>query len=161
MPYGFATVYELLQGKDADLQVSFHKLAVYFPVAFAGFNAIGRHGLVAYQEQGAGGYFIEEAGSENRGCFHIDGHGANFFQVGFKLGIVFPHPAVGGIAGTGPIIVAFVADGGGNGFLQGEGGEGGHLGRKVIVAGTFAPNGGNRQNQIAHLVLVFESAALA
>ena len=74
---------------------------------------------------------------------------------------MFPNPAVGGINSPGPIIQAQVADGGGEGFLEGKGGQGRYFGRKVIAGGTLATNGGDGQNKIAQGVFLFETTALA
>jgi hypothetical protein len=45
--------------------------------------------------------------------------------------------------------------------LQGKGGQGGDLGREIVVAGAFAADGSDGQDEVAYLVFLFQAAAFA
>jgi len=158
---GNTLVDELLQGIDADLQMAGYIVFVDGQIAFGGFDALGDHRLIAHQQERARGRLIEKAGHEYRRGLHVDGHGADFLQVFFEQVVVLPDPPVGGIDGAGPIIPLVVADGCGNGLLQRERRQGGHLGREIVVAGALSADGGNGQDQIADFGPVFDAATFA
>ena len=158
---GEALVDELLEGIDADADVVGDVGLIDGLVAFGGFHAVGRHGLVAYQKKGSGGNFVVEAGHEDGGGLHVDCEGAEFAKVFFELNVVFPDAAVGGINGASPVVAGGLADGGRDGFLKGKGRQGGNLGREVVVARALAADGGDGEDEVAEFGAVFKAAALA
>lgn len=158
---GEALVGELFEGVEADAEVVGDVRGIHFGVALGGFDAVGEHGLVADEEEGAGGDLVVEAGHEDGGGLHVDGEGADFAEVVLEGDVMLPHAAVGGVNGAGPVVALGFADGGGDGLLEGEGGQGGHFGRKVVVAGAFAADGGDREDEVADGGAVLEAAAFA
>jgi len=156
-----ALVDELFQGIDTDLQVAGHVVRIDGEVALGGLDALGKHRLVAHQQERPRGRLIEKAGHEYRRRLHVDGHGADFLQVFFEQVVVLPDPPVGGVDGAGPIVSLVVADGCGNSLLQCERRQGGHFRRKIVVARAFAANGGDGQDQIADFGPVFDASAFA
>src|SRR5690606_29498626 len=141
--HGDAAVDELFERGDADAHVVLDVGVIDHAVADGGLDAVGEHGLIRDKQERAGGDLVEEADAEDGGGFHVHGHDADFAQVVLEGVVVFPDAAVGGIDGAGPVVAGGVADGGGDGFLQGEGGQGGDFGREVVGAGAFAADGGD------------------
>ena len=82
-------------------------------------------------------------------------------EIFLELFVVFPDAAVGRVDRAGPVVAPVIADGGGDGLLQGERRQRRHLGREIIVRRALAADGRDRQDQIAELVLLLQSAALA
>ena len=82
-------------------------------------------------------------------------------QLFLEAIVVLPDPAVGRVDGAGPVIVTEIADHGRHRALQLERRQRRDFRRQIIVRGAFAANGGDRQDQIADLVLAFQAAALA
>src|SRR5690606_25085869 len=78
-----------------------------------------------------------------------------------ELVVVLPHAAVGGVDGSGPVVVGQVADHGGNRALQLEGGQGRYFGQQVVVGRALAADGGDRQDQVADPVFLLHPATLA
>jgi hypothetical protein len=74
---------------------------------------------------------------------------------------VLPDTSVGGVDCAGPIIDLLFPDRGGYCFLQGESGQGRHLGWEVIVGGSFSANGGDGQDEVAQVISLFESATFS
>ncbi len=72
---------------------------------------------------------------------------------------MFPHAAVGGVDRAGPVVYFIISNGGRYGFLKREGREGRYFGRKIIVGSSFAPDGGDGQDQVAQFIAFFESPA--
>lgn len=132
--------------------MAIHEFRVDDVVAHSGLHAFGDHRLIGDEEECAGRDFVVETGDENRGGFHVDPHAADAGEIFFEGLVVFPNPAVGGVDGAGPVIEVVVADGGRDRFLEGEGGQGGDFGRKVIGGGAFAADGGDRKNEVAEFV---------
>jgi hypothetical protein len=156
-----ALVDQLLERVEADAQVGVHEGGIHLGVAFGGFDAVRQHGLIADQQKRPGGDFVEESCHENRGGFHVDGQCADFSEVDFEIRVMLPDPAVGCVNSAGPVIALRFADGRGDGFLQGKGGQRGHLGGEVVVAGAFTPDGRDGQDEVADGCAVLEPAALA
>lgn len=150
-----AIVDQLGEGIDADAEVAVHEFGVDDVVAHSGFYAFGDHGLIGDEEEGAGRDFVVETGDEDRGGFHVDAHAADAGEIFFEGLVVFPNAAVGGVDGAGPVIEVVVANGGGDRFLQGEGGQGGDFSRKVIGGRAFAADGGDGENEVAEFVFAF------
>src|SRR5699024_9649819 len=115
------------QGLDADPDVRLDVFFGHAAVAAGGLDAFGDHRLVRYQQQRAAGNAVGEAGGEDGGRFHVHGHAARLPQVALEFGVVFPHAAVGGVDGAGPVVVAEVADHGGYAALQLERRQGRHV----------------------------------
>jgi hypothetical protein len=92
---------------------------------------------------------------------HVDRHAAQLAQVVLEGLVVFPHAAVGGVHRAGPVVVAEVADHGRDHALQREGRQRRHFRRHVVVRGALAADRGDRQDQVAELVLALEASALA
>src|SRR5205807_7144208 len=120
-----------------------HEFRVDDVVAYDGFHALRNHRLIGDEQECAGRDFVIKTGDEDRGGFHVDPHAADAREIFFEGIVVFPNPAVGGVNGAGPIVEVVIADGGGDRFLQGECGQGGDLGRKVIGGGAFSADGGD------------------
>src|ERR1051326_1551322 len=135
--------------------MAIHEFCVDDVVAYRGFHAFGDHGLIGDEEEGAGRDFVVETGDEDRGGFHVDPHAADAGEIFFESFVVFPNPAVGGVDSAGPVVEVVVANGGGDRFLEGEGGQGGDFGRKVIGGGAFAADGGDGQDEVAEFVFAF------
>jgi len=154
-----AFVDQFLERVNADAQVDILVCLCDSPVAGGGLDAAVYHGFVRDEEQCPGGDLVVEAGDEQGGCFHVNGHGADAAQVGLEGLVVLPDAAVGRVNGARPIVTIVVADRRRDCFLQVEGGQGRHLGRKVVAGGAFAADGRDRQDQIADLVLFLEAAA--
>lgn len=138
-----------------------HKCSCDLAVAFCRFYPFGNHGLIRYEQERAGRDLIGKAGNEHRSSFHVYGHGSYFLQVSFKIAVVFPYPAVGGVNGAGPVIFSVIPDAGGNSLLEAKGRQGRYNGGKVVVGGAFSADGGDGEDQVAHLVLLFQSSAFA
>ena len=98
---------------------------------------------------------------EKGGRLHVHRHDADASQIGLELLVIFPDAAVGRVDGARPIVTVMVADGGRDCFLQVESRQGRHLGWIIIVRGPLASDGGDRQDQVAEIVLSLESAAFA
>ena len=64
---------------------------------------------------------------------------------------MFPHTAVGGVDGSSEVITVVLDDGSTHRALQSEAWQCGYFRWHVFVAGSFATNGGDRQNEIADL----------
>ena len=52
-----------------------------------------------------------------------------------------------------------IPDGGGDGFLQRECGQGRDFRRQIIIRGAVAADGGNGKDQVAQLVSLFQTTA--
>src|SRR5690606_32142142 len=161
VPHRLAVAADQAQRLDPDLDVALHEARADLRVGGLGLHALGDHRLVADQQQRAGRDAVGEAGREHRGGLHVDGHAAHRAQALLEGGVVLPDPAVGGVDGAGPVVQAGVADRGRDRALQGERGQRRHLRRQVVVAGALAADGGDRQDQVAQLVLALQPAALA
>ena len=126
-----------------------------------GLDALRRHRLIGDQQQRAAGNLVVEPGDEDGRRLHVNGHAADPTQILLQLLIVLPHAAVGGIDRAGPVVAPMVADGGGDGLLQAEGGQRRHFRREIIIRGALAADGRNRQDEVAQLVLLLQPAAFA
>jgi hypothetical protein len=96
-----------------------------------------------------------EPGDEDRRGPHVDGHATNSPEVLLEFFVVLPDTAVGSVNCAGPIIALMIANGGGDGFLQAERGQGRNFRRKVVVGRALAANGCNRQDQVADIIFPF------
>ncbi|KAG0942691.1 hypothetical protein G6F31_014830 [Rhizopus arrhizus] len=141
--------------------MAFHELGADLGIGGLGLDPVGDHRLVRHQQQRAAGDVVGEAGGEHRGRFHVDGHAAHRPQPLLEGLVVFPDPAVGGVDGAGPVVVAEVAAHGRDRALQRERRQRRHFRRQVVARGALAADRGDRQHQVAQLVLALEPAALA
>ena len=136
MANGLSLFDQLAKGFDPDPEVFGDVGLVDLPVADRRLDAFGNHRLVGDKQEGAGRDVVEEAHGEDGGGLHVDAHRPDPVQVALEVGVVFPDPSVGRVDGAGPVIPLVLPDGGGDGLLQGEGRQGGHLGREVVVGGA-------------------------
>src|SRR2546421_10560862 len=95
-----------------------------------------------------------KAGDEDGGGLHVDPHAADASEIFLERLIVLPNAAVSGVDGAGPVIAVVVADGGRNGFLEGEGRKRRDLGREVIGRWSFSSYRGEGQDEVAGLVFL-------
>ena len=137
-----------------------HEVGRDLAVAFGSLHAIGRHGIVTDEQEGSRGDMVGKATGEERGGLHIHRHGAGLAKILLEVVVVLPHAAVGGIYGTGPVVVTEVANGRGHGTLHHEGRQCGHFGGIVVVAGSLAAYAGNGQDEVALLRLGTDASAL-
>jgi hypothetical protein len=72
--------------------------------------------------------------------------------------IMLPDAAVRRINRTGPVVTLIITDGCRDRLLERKCRQCGNFNGKVIVAGTLAANGCDRQNKIADLVFLFKPA---
>ena len=117
-----AVVDQFFERIDADLQMHVQIVLCNLLVACSGLDAFGDHGLVRNQQQRAGRDFVVKAGAEQRGGFHVHGHGADLAQIFLEIFVMLPYAPVGGVDRAGPVILVVVADGGRDGLLQVESG---------------------------------------
>jgi hypothetical protein len=65
------------QRLNADLDLPFGEFRVDDEVRYLRLHPVGDHGLIAHQEEGTGGDVVGEAGGEDGGGLHVDGHAAH------------------------------------------------------------------------------------
>ena len=123
------------------------------------FDAVGHGRLIRNQQQRAGWDTVVETHRKQSGGFHIHSGSADFLQIILKLLIMFPYTAVGGVYRTCPIVTAVVADSGRDSLFQVKCRQGWHFRREIIVGGTLSPDGSDRQQELAHTNIRFQSTA--
>ncbi len=126
-----------------------------------GLHTLGNHRLIGDQQQGAARDAVGEAGGEDRRGLHVDRHRPGLAEIVLELFVVLPHPPIGRVNRARPVVEIEVADGGRDRALELECGERRHFRQQVIIRGALAANGGDRQDQVAELIFLLESAALA
>ena len=161
MAHGLSVALDELHCFNANAHVGFGEGAGHAVVAFLCLDTFGHHGIVRHQQEGSRGYMVEEAAGEEGGRFHINRHGACLAQVCFEAFVVLPHAAVGRIDRARPVVFGVVAQGRGDGALEHEGGQRGHFGWEIVVAGSFTADAGQGQDVVAQMCLVGDAAALA
>ena len=75
---GLAVLDQLLQRLDADAQMRVGVLLRDLAVAAGRLDAAGRRGLIGDQQQRPGRNLVVEAGHEDGGGLHVDGHRPDF-----------------------------------------------------------------------------------
>jgi len=152
---------QLLERADTDVEVGMHKIQAHLLIRRGCFNPLWGHGRIAHQKQGSGGDTIVETGREYGGRFHIDSLRPDVAQVLFKGFVMLPHPSVGGVDRSSPVIEAFVAYGSGNSLLQGKRRERRHFRWQVVVARAFTANGSDGQDKIPNVIFGLEAPTFA
>lgn len=125
-------------------------------VVFGGFYVVGCYGLIVDKEECVCGDFVIKIGYEDGGGFYVDVYGVDFLEIGFECVVVFLDVVVGGVDGVGLVVVGEVVDGGGDGFLKCEGGEGWDFGWEIIVVCIFVVDGGDGEDEIVEFGVVFD-----
>ena len=161
MTYGFLFLLDHFEGLNAYLHMVLYEFCCHLPVAFGGFDAFRGHGVVADEQKGSSRDIVGKAAGEECCCLHIDCHCSCCLETLFEFVVMFPDSAVGGKDSSGPIVVAEVADGTADGSLQHEGWQRRHFWGEVVVAGSFATNASNGQNEVAQLCLRGYASALS
>lgn len=120
VPNGFPFPDDEPHGFKADTHVRFSERGRHTVVAFLSLDAFWNHGIVGNQQQSPRGDVAIEPAREECGGFHVNSHGPRFPQILLESLVMFPHPPVGGINGSGPIVAGVVPQSRRNGTLQHE-----------------------------------------
>ena len=111
MFYGHSVVDQVLDGVNTDFQMLLNIIFGNGDIANISFHTFGNHRRIGNKQQSACWNFIRECNCKDGSGFHINGLRSNLSQVFFERLIPFPHPSVGGINSTRPVILIIIPNG--------------------------------------------------
>ncbi len=158
---GFAAGADLGHGFDADLEVHFGVVFGDHFVGGFGFHAFGGGGDIGDEEQCAAGDLVVMPDDEDGCGFHVDGECGHAFEFASEFFIVFPESSVGGVDDAGAVFEVSLDDFVGDELVEFEAWECGDFGCEVVIAGAFASDGGDGEDEVSDFGGVFEAAAFS